>query len=258
MRLLAIFLAALIGTQAFAADIKGDDPVLKVNGVPITFGQVEEALRLAVANGLPNNDETQQKVLNDLVIEETLLMQAKVLKIDQKPEITHAMNDAVRQVLLRAVLSDYLAQHPVSDADVKAQYDLLVKEYQNAKQYHVKHILFEDEAAAKRLIDQLRSRRTTFTKAAKSSLDTARRDNGGSFGWHELSEYPVEFQDSLIHAKKGQLILKPIKTKVGYHVIQVEDLRDVTIPKFEAMESEIRDALIQAKLTEYIRQLRRV
>jgi peptidyl-prolyl cis-trans isomerase C len=60
----------------------------------------------------------------------------------------------------------------------------------------------------------------------------------------------------MVKLKKGQITQDPVKTKFGYHVIQLEDLRPVQVPPFDKVEGRIRQQLTQRAVAERVAELR--
>ncbi|UDG81221.1 Chaperone SurA [Candidatus Hartigia pinicola] len=71
------------------------------------------------------------------------------------------------------------------------------------------------------------SGRITFENAAKKfseDLDSALK--GGDLGWNMAEIYDPVFRDALIKLKKGE-ISRPILSKFGWHLIQLQDTRNI-------------------------------
>lgn len=124
-----------------------------------------------------------------------------------------------------------LAKIGVSEADFLAQFeaqlyrDRLQKAFEatvphSEEQVHARHILLKDEATAKLVLDQLKAGKTWEDLAKETSLDTSNKDNGGDLGWFGRGAMVKEFEDAAFAAKVGATV-GPVKTKFGYHLIQV-------------------------------------
>jgi peptidyl-prolyl cis-trans isomerase C len=49
----------------------------------------------------------------------------------------------------------------------------------------------------------------------------------------------------MVTLKKGQMTDKPIKTQFGWHIIQLDDVRDVKIPPISEIKEQLRSMLMQ-------------
>ncbi|MEY3725077.1 MAG: hypothetical protein RLZZ365_1012, partial [Pseudomonadota bacterium] len=54
-----------------------------------------------------------------------------------------------------------------------------------------------------------------------------------------------EFTKAMVTLKKGQMTDKPIKTQFGWHIIQLDDVRDVKIPPISEIKEQLRSMLMQ-------------
>lgn len=65
-----------------------------------------------------------------------------------------------------------------------------------------------------------------------------------------------EFADAATHLQKGQMTDTPVHTQFGWHIIRVDDIRDVAPPPLEQVRPQIEQQLEQQKLLAYEKQLR--
>ena len=54
-----------------------------------------------------------------------------------------------------------------------------------------------------------------------------------------------EFTKAMVTLKKGQMTDKPIKTQFGWHIIQLDDVRDVKIPSITEIKEQLKAMLMQ-------------
>jgi peptidyl-prolyl cis-trans isomerase C len=91
--------------------------------------------------------------------------------------------------------------------------------------------------------------------AKKRSKDTGSGAKGGDLDWANPSSYVPEFSAALLALKKGQLTDKAVKTQFGFHIIRVDDIRDVKLPAFDEVKPQIADQMKQDKRGTYQRDL---
>jgi peptidyl-prolyl cis-trans isomerase C len=160
-----------------------------------------------------------------------------------------------REQLSKAYLEDYVKTHPVTDAEVKAEYDK-AKAAAGGTEYSARHILVKTEDEAKAIIAQL-NKKVAFDKLAKEkSLDKGSAKNGGDLGWVLPSNVVKEFGDALQKLKKGETTKAPVKTQFGWHVIKLENSRPVQIPSLDEVKDDIRHQLQQKRARQAITELR--
>ena len=123
------------------------------------------------------------------------------------------------------------------------------------KEYKARHILVKTEAEAKALIAKIDSG-ADFSKLAKEkSTDTGSGANGGDLGWFSKQDMVASFSQAVANMKKGELNKTPIKSQFGWHVIILDDERDVTPPELSKLKSEIDKIIIKEKLNSYLTDL---
>ena len=64
-----------------------------------------------------------------------------------------------------------------------------------------------------------------------------------------------EFGDAAFSMKKGKYSDTPVKTKFGYHVIIVDDVRDAQPQPLKEVRAKIEDMLTQQALTDVVDDL---
>ena len=231
--------ALLIGATLSASALAAGNAFVTVNGVAVSQNTANIFIAEQKAQGAPDTPELKNAVREELIRRELLLQEAKKAGLDKKPDIA-AQAEAARQAFfVRAYVQDYVKKNPISDADLKAQYETIKAQLGNTE-YKARHILVKDEADAKAIIDNLK-KGAKFEELAKQSIDPGSKDNGGSLDWASAGNFVKPFSDALTALTKGKYTETPVKTDFGYHIIMLEDTRPLTVPAFE----EIKPRLLQ-------------
>jgi len=157
--------------------------------------------------------------------------------------------------LIRELFTQYQKTNPVSDADIKAEYDKFVAG-NSGKEYRARHILVEKEEQAKAIIASLKKGGKFEDIAKKQSKDPGSGANGGDLDWANPNSFVKEFSQAMVELKKGQVTDKPVKTQFGFHIIRLDDTRESPVPKFDEVKAQIAQQLQQGKLAEYQQGLR--
>ena len=103
--------------------------------------------------------------------------------IAKQADVQTEIELARQGILVRALMADYLAKHPVSDAKVTAEYEKIKKEQAGKMEYKVRHILVEDEKTANDLLTQLKGNKGKFDDLAKKNSGSRQRRKGWRPGW---------------------------------------------------------------------------
>jgi peptidyl-prolyl cis-trans isomerase C len=225
-----------------------------VNGKGIPTARVDAIVKQVVAQGQQKDSpELRELVKKDLVSREVLMQEAEKQGYAKSADVKQQMENARQALVVQAMVADYVKKNPVKDADVKAEYDRFVKETGD-KEYHVRHILVDTEAAANDIIAKLKGG-AKFEDLAKASKDTGSANNGGDLDWATPSSFPEEFSKAFVGLQKGQVTEKPVKTPNGFHVIKVDDVRQAKLPTLDEVKPQIEEALTQRKLQAYQEEL---
>ena len=231
------------------------DGRLSVNGVAIPNAYFDAMNREREQSGQPANPEFANAMKDELVNREVLSQAAKKKGIDKSPTIAAQMDMARQAVLIRAYFEDYVKANPISDAQLKSDYDKYVVQLGD-KEYKARHILVDKEDEAKAIIASLK-RGETFEKLAKEkSKDTGSKDNGGDLDWAPAGRYVPEFGNAIKALPKGQLTETPVKSPFGYHVIRVDDSRAMKVPGFDEVKDKFRQQAQQEQVGRLVQELR--
>ena len=143
----------------------------------------------------------------------------------QKADVKTQMDLASQTVLVRAYVTDWVKKNPVPEADLNKEYDT-IKGQIGDKEYKVRHILVEKEDEAKEIITELQ-KGAKFDELAKArSKDPGSKDKGGDLDWNAPANFVKPFGDAMKATPKGKFTPQPVQTQFGWHVIEVEDVRD--------------------------------
>jgi peptidyl-prolyl cis-trans isomerase C len=244
-------LSALAVNPAFAED----KSAALVNGVSIPQARVDLRVKIAAAQGQADSPELRKAIREDMISLEVLAQEAKKMGLDKDPEVIQQTELAKQSVLVGAFVQDYAKNHLISDDQLKLEYDKL-KVNLGKSEYNVRHILVETEAEAKAIITQL-GKKGKFDKIAKEkSKDAGSAEKGGSLGWAVPSNFVPPFANALLSLKKGTYTKEPVKSQFGWHIIKLDDVRDLKVPSFEELKPQILQRLQQQSIQEYITDLR--
>ena len=211
-------------------------------------------LKQRTAQGQPDSPELRTAVRDELNTRELLVREAKKQSMDKNPNIKTEMDLSAQTVLVRAYMADYLRSHPVPDATLHKEYDT-IKSQLGDKEYKVRHILVEKEDEAKEIITALQ-KGEKFEKLAERSKDTGSKVNGGDLDWNAPSNFVKPFGDAMVALQKGKFTTAPVQTQFGWHVIQLDDVRDAKIPSFEEVKPQLQQRMQGQVVEQYLKDLR--
>ena len=250
-RLAALLIAgAIVSAPAFAEG----KAFATVNGQPIPQSVYDAFVTEQKAQGAPDSPELQNAVKEELIRREILAQEAKKKGLDKKGTIQGQIELAKQAVLIRAFLTDYVKAHPITDAQLKAEYEV-IKTNLGSTEYKARHILVEGEDEAKGIVAKL-DKGEKFSELAKASKDPGSKDKGGELGWSSPNAYVKPFGEALGKLKKGEYTKVPVKSDFGYHIIMLEDSRPATPPPFEQAKPQLQQRASQQQVEQLVKELR--
>jgi peptidyl-prolyl cis-trans isomerase C len=229
--------------------------IAKVNGVAVPRARQDLMMQQQGARGMPDNEQTRAMVRDELINREVLYQEAQKTGVGKKPEVQAQLDMARQEVMVSAYVRDWVRTHPVTDADVQKEYER-AKSQTGDKEYRARHILVESEDQAKGLIDELKKGGKFEDLATKNSKDPGSAQRGGDLDWNVPSTYDKQFADALVKLEKGKYTDTPVRTRFGYHIIMLEDVRPVKFPALNEVRQRISQQVTQTRIEELVKSLR--
>jgi peptidyl-prolyl cis-trans isomerase C len=243
------------GSTAAAPAIKKEDAIASVNGQFISKATLAE-LEKEIAEKAHGQSFPKEKLVEELVQRELLIQDAQKKQLDKAPDMQKQLDAARKSLLTQADLQDFVKKNPVTDAEIKAEYDAKVGGA-NGTEYKARHILVKTEEESKKLIAEL-DKGGDFAKLAnKNSLDAKESQNGGDLGWFNPSQMVAPFSEAVAKLEKGKYSKVPVKTQFGYHIILREDSRAQTPPPLDSVKEQLTPFLQRQKIQKMLEDLRK-
>ena len=241
----AVIVGALLSTTAVAAG----KAFVTVNGSPVSQSFADALIAEQKAKGAPDSPELTNAVREELIRRELMLQEAKKAGVEKKSDVIARVEAARQSIYITAYLQSYFAKNPISDDQLKADYERIKAQLGNTE-YKVRHILVKSEDDAKAIIANLK-KGAKFEELAKQSIDPGSKDNGGELGWVSAGNFVKPFSDAVTSLSKGKFTETPVKTEFGYHVIMLDDSRPLTVPSF----AELKPRLMQQAQAQQVNKM---
>ena len=165
-----------------------------------------------------------------------------------------ALDYAKFRILQEALLRDEMAKHPVSEKEIKARYEEEKAALGN-KEYEISHILVKDQKTAEDIEKKLAVGGNFAALAKEFSVDTGAKESGGDLGWNRPAVFVKPFADAVKNMKKGEISKAPVKTEFGWHIIKVNDVKEVPFPTYDSVKDQIREGLELKKQQNFLNEL---
>jgi peptidyl-prolyl cis-trans isomerase SurA len=209
------------------------DSEVKKKGLEVTIERVEQEIRNIARNN--NIDRNQLKTA----------LQAKGVTMSQYQDFIKTSLE--RQALVEKEVSSKIR---ISDEDVSSYY--LSKKGPSSSQvfeYTLAHILFNPknggEAGAMSramAVEEKLKTGQSFEKLAEQFSEDSNFSKGGLLGTFKAGEMLKELDEAVRNVAVGD-VSRPVKTRMGIHIIKVLKRTLVSDPKLEEEKEEIRKSL---------------
>jgi peptidyl-prolyl cis-trans isomerase SurA len=210
-----------------------------IDGTPVTKAEFEKVYR-------KNNQKEGAYDMKDLreyvelyINYKLKVREAEALKLDTAVTFINELKGYRKQLA-----QPYMTDKEVTEALLKEAYDRLMKDVRAS---HILINLGADPLPKDTLIaynralkirDMIMKGADFSTVARDSSNDPSAKENGGDLGYFTGMMMVYPFETAAYNTKPGQVSM-PVRTKFGYHIIKVADIRDA--------QGEIRVAHIMVK-----------
>lgn len=245
---------AIVGSLTLQTAFADDKSAAMVNGVSIPQSRIDLRVKAAAVQGQPDSPELRKAIREDMINIEVMAQEAKKQGLDKNDEVIQQIELAKQSVLVAAFVQDYARNHPVSEDQLKSEYEKLKTKLGN-KEYSARHILVATEDEAKAIIAQL-GKKAKFDKLAEKSIDAGSARNGGALGWAVPGNFVPPFANALLNLQKGEYTKEPVQSQFGWHVIRLDDVRELKVPPFEELKPQLQQRLQQQAIQKAITDLK--
>ena len=156
----------------------------------------------------------------------------------------------------------------VSDADIKKFYDENKKEFEHPELVRASHILIrvpedadektvaEKKKAANAALERVTTKQEDFTAVAKEvSEEPGAKESGGDLNFFPKDRMVPEFANAAFAMKKGEISKEPVRTKFGWHIINVTDRKDSGTMPYDEVKGQVGSYLEGGKRREAVRNV---
>ncbi|HMK21286.1 MAG TPA: peptidylprolyl isomerase [Terriglobales bacterium] len=267
--------SALVTVSSHAEDKTN---VAVVNGVPIPESRVEYVIKAQIQRSQGQQKDTpefRQQVKDVLITREVIAQDAIKRGLDKSPEVQTQLDMAKQDFVIQAYFEDFIKSNVPTEEQMRAEYEKIkAAQTDNGKkmEYKVRHILVKVDAAgandpkklkaaenrAKAIVAELnKAYGKNFAQLAKTkSDDEGSKGEGGQLDWTDGSNLVKEFTDAMVKLEKGSYTKVPVKSRFGYHIILLEDVRPVQFPPYEQVKERIQQELVRQARDKKIEELR--
>ena len=250
-----LFLSTItIFQSSQAADADTSKVIAEVNGQKVTEWTLERYAQQRNLQPTQINPQQRAALVEELINRELIYQDAVAIGVDKTPAIQAEIEHQRINIIASSMINRSSDRFMVSEADMKKEYEARKNEL-GGKEFKARHILLEDENAAKDVIEKL-NKGGDFAKLAGEFSTGPSAVSGGDLGWFKSDQMVKPFSDAASKLSKGSYTKTPVKTQFGWHVILLEDSRTVDAPAYDSIKEQIRVGLQNKLIEAYIAALR--
>jgi peptidyl-prolyl cis-trans isomerase C len=216
---------------------------------------------LNAVNTLPENVKTKPlseiypRIINELINKHLITKRAYNEKLDLDQNVLNLIQKNKDSILAKYWLNNYI-KNETSEEIIKNFYNEYVKSFKEYTEVNASHILVKTKNEAVSIINKLKSK-SQFSELAKTFSIGPSGKNGGNLGWFGPGQMVKEFEKAAFLIEKGNISQKPIKTKFGFHVIKVNDIRNAKPKKLYEIKKNIIEKITKVSLSNLENKIRK-
>ena len=215
---------------------------------------------LNVINTLPQNikkkplPEIYPRVVNELINQYLITKQAYNEKLDLDQKVINLVKKSQDKILAKYWLNNYI-KNETKEEKIKTFYNNYLKSFQKYKEANASHILVKNNEEARAIIKKINNK-AKFSELAKTHSTGPSGKNGGNLGWFGPGQMVKEFEQATFSLEKGEISQEPVKTKFGFHIIKLNDIRDAKPKKLNEIKQNIIDKITKISLSNLENEIR--
>ena len=216
---------------------------------------------LNAVSTLPENVKTKPlfeiypRVINELINKHLITKRAYSEKLDLDQNVMNLIKKNKDSILAKYWLNNFI-KNETSEENVKNFYNNYVKSFQEYTEINASHILVKTKNEAVSIINKLNNK-SQFSELAREYSIGPSAKNGGNLGWFGPGQMVKEFEKAAFLLEKGNISQKPIKTKFGFHVIKLNDIRNAKPKKLNEIKNNIIEKITKISLSNLENKIRK-
>lgn len=238
-----------------AAGSDADPVAARVDGYEIHRSAVEAEKR-----ALPQQfqqlplEMVYPALVERLVAQRLMAESARADGLADDPAVAARIQQAADSVL-RDLLVQRIVEKAVTEESLAERYEQFKKDFAGKEELHARHILVEEEDAAKEIIAEL-DKGADFAELAQSKSTGPSGPRGGDLGWFKDGDMVPAFFEAANALAPGSYTEAPVKTQFGWHVIKLEEKRPAEAPAIDEVRQQLANELAEAAIRAEIERLR--
>ena len=249
--------SALWCAGAMSAALAADAPLAVVNGVSIPMGLLDRTVQANVAQGQKDTPELRAALKQELIARELMTQESQKRGLDKQPATQDALLGLRQNLLIDVLLNDEFTKNPVTDSELKAEYERQVKVLKAAgdlQQFQIYSIVVASETDARAVQASLKAGQAFDAVAKSKSIDPS-KDKGGELGWFLPDQIAPAISNVVVNLASGAVSAAPIQVGPYWHVVKLAAKRPYQVPGFDESKKPLQAAVVQSRRTALLKKL---
>ena len=204
------------------------------------------------------NEKQLKNAARSILLEQKIIEQAARNEgLLEDPRVRVLISEKQAQLYGSILSRRYASEHPITEEQVRNRYDSLLSSY-DPHEIKFRHILVKTPEEAREIIQSLKVGSDFGSLAKERSLDQSTSQNGGQIPFTNICNVLVPgLAEAILALQPGDLLPVPFKGKLGYHVVLLEEKREVPFPSYEEVKPKVLSELERLQTTEFLNDLQK-
>ena len=199
--------------------------------------------------------ELYPNIINELINQHLITEQAYKEKLHLNKTVIDQIKKNKDQILARFWINNFLLNQTKRE-NIELFYNNYLKAFESSKEFNASHILVKEEQQALEILKKLENK-AKFSELAKTQSIGPSGKNEGKLGWFTSGQMVKEFEKAVFSLKKGEITKKPVKTKFGFHIILLNEVRNSKPKKLSEIQQNIINRIKKNSLSNLEKKLRK-
>lgn len=223
-----------------------------VNGQFVSVEEQKQLMDFLRANGVTNEKQLKNAARSILLEQKIIEQAARNEGLLEDPRVRVLTSEKQAQLY-----GSILSRRYASEQQVRNRYDSLLSSY-DPHEIKFRHILVKTPEEAREIIQSLKVGSDFGSLAKERSLDQSTSQNGGQIPFTNIRNVLVPgLAEAILALQPGDLLPVPFKSKLGYHVVLLEEKREVPFPSYEEVKPKVLSELERLQTTEFLNDLQK-
>lgn len=228
-----------------------------VNGQLVSVEEQKQLMDFLKSNGVTNKNQLKSAARSILIEQKIIEQAARREGLLDDPRVRVLTSEKQAQIYGSILSRRYASEHPISEEQIRNRYNALLSSY-DPHEIKFRHILVKTQDEAKEIIQSLKTGADFSSLAKEKSLDQSTSQNGGQIPFTNIRNVLVPgLAEAILALQPGDLLSVPFKSKLGYHIVLLEDKREVPFPAYDAVKPKLLAELERQQTADFLTDLQK-